>query len=594
MGVPQLVAYLKQEGFDHVRQRDLDLDLFDWTLSGAALERVVGLLREQRRSMPRSAPWWKRWLVRWAASPMLERLGRRALRDREHLQDLRAATALDRFFPEGEEARYRRILNGVLKLYAALFYPHLAYPKFRDRREERAYKKLHLRLGNYLFETLDLGNRALRDFYERELVPELQSEDYDAIGISVSVQRQLDPALLLADTLRAAGVRAELVLGGSFVSNTYHSGWLDDGIVRQVDYVVLYEGEEAFAGLLGCIERGEDPSDVSNLVYLRGTERVETRRDFLRDIERLPTPDYDDLSLERYLDRPLRLSIMGNRGCYWSKCAFCVQSSTLGTNRMRLRSAEQQLADMKTLVEKHGTRTFFFTDETLELNEAERLAHLILEEGLDVNWGSMVRLEDRLTEDYLRLVRSAGFYLMLFGLESINQRVLDSVDKGIDVEVVWRVLRDCKRNGIKVNLFMILGIPGETEAEMRENVEFMLENGDLYDTLQITTFDLFKRAPMELRPASYGIAEMQVVGGHLQAAYSEIEFETTDGLTREEVAAWKRRVDKETRLFGRDLWSGSGYRLFHPDRARPAERALESAPADAPEAPPVLATPEAT
>ena len=38
---------------------------------------------------------------------------------------------------------------------------------------------------------------------------------------------------------------------------------------------------------------------------------------------------------------------------------------------------------------------------------------------------------------------------------------------------------------------------------------------------------------------------------------------------REEVAAWKRKVDRDELLFEKEMWSGNGYRLFHPDRPMP-------------------------
>lgn len=569
MGVPQLLAYLKQRGYPDISQRDLDLDLFDWTLGGGATRSALEILSEQSSNMSAAAPWWKRAAVRFLGAPLLRWLSRRELAHADQFLEFRAATPVGEFFPEEGQQRYRRTLNGVLKLYAAVLYPHLAYPKFFDHKEEQTYKKLHVRAGNYLFETMDLGNRVMRAFYQQELIPDLVAKDYDVIGISVQVQRQFDAALLLARTLREAGLRAKLVMGGSFVSNTNDSGWLDDSVVSQVDYVVLYEGEQSMTALLGCIERGEEPKEVINLTYIHEGKRVETPRDFLRDINDLPAPDYDGLPLARYLDRPLRLPIMGNRGCYWGKCTFCVHFWTLGTGRMRLRSAENQLSDMKTLMSKYGTNTFYFTDEAIELEEAGRLADMILAEGLDVNWSSMVRFEETLTDDALQRLRSAGFYLMLFGLESINQRVQDIIKKGIDVETVWKVLRGCKTYGIKVNLFMILGIPGETEEEMRENVEFMRNQTDLFDNLQITVFELFKSAPMERRPEDYGIEDTHITGDHLQVAYNEIDFKTTQGLSREEVAAWKRKVDRDELLFEKEMWSGNGYRLFHPDRPMP-------------------------
>ena len=84
---------------------------------------------------------------------------------------------------------------------------------------------------------------------------------------------------------------------------------------------------------------------------------------------------------------------------------------------------------------------------------------------------------------------------------------------------------------------------------------------------------------MERRPENFGIEDAHIVGDHLQTAYSEIEFETATGLSREEVGRWQRRVERMPALFAKDMWTGLGFRLFHPDRPKPpAPRSLTLPP----------------
>lgn len=571
MGVPQVLAYIEATTAHRCSQRDLDLELFEWTLRGGGLDAALATLDARRSAMDASAPLWKRLAVRLLARPALRLLAWRALRGREHFLRFRAATPIDRPFPEEGQARYRRTLHAVLELYGALYFPNLAYPRFHRRSAERVYRAIHLRLGSYLDETMGLGDEVLAAFYRERVVPDVLERAPALIGVSVSVKYQYGAALVLARVLREAGCDARLVLGGSFVTNSHDSGWLDDDVVAAFDHVVRHEGERTLAELLDRIEAGEAPADVPNLVQVRDGERTETPRAYLPEIESLPPPDYRGLPLELYLDRPLRLSIMGNRGCYWGKCTFCAHFWSLGTGRMRLRSAERQLADMVTLNERHGVGTFHFVDEAIEPREAARLARLISVRGHGFQWGGMMRIEDSLSRERLAELRAGGCYVLLFGLESINERIQRLVQKGVEIPTVWRVLRDCRRMGIKVHLFMILGLPSETEDELRENVRFMVENTELFDTLQVTTFELFKKAPMERRPEEFGIQDPHVAGGHLREAYNVLEFDNASGLSRAEVQAWKRRVERMPAIRDHDFYAGRGYRLFHPDRPPTAE-----------------------
>ena len=140
-------------------------------------------------------------------------------------------------------------------------------------------------------------------------------------------------------------------------------------------------------------------------------------------------------------------------------------------------------------------------------------------------------------------------YALFFGLESMSQRVQDIIKKGTSVDVAWRVLRDCKEVGIKVHLFIILGTPGETEEDMRMTVDFLRDHQDLYETVQLATFELMMGSPLSMKPERYGIENMRVVSGHARMAYSEVHFERSQGLTNEEVARWVEEVEADEGIF---------------------------------------------
>ena len=566
MGVPALVAHLKKLGFEHTHQRDLDLDLYHHSLDPRTHARICEIIKEGGKQPAAHASAKVRFFVRWFAAPATRLLTRWTLRDRKFFTAFREATSIEQQFPEKGVVRYRKTLQRVLKLMGIFYYPYLSYPKFFTKFEERNFYAVHLRLGYALRQTMELGRKALEDFYEQTVLPQVQKEDYDVIGISVSVSRQLEPALVLADFLRGHGIRAKLVLGGSYVSDTFDAGWLEDSVLEKVDYVIRYEGEEALPQLIEALRDEASTAEIPNLLYMENGERITNDRTFLKNMDALNAPDYDDLALEMYLDRPLRLPIMSNRGCYWGRCSFCSHHFTLGTGRMRARSPELVLEDMLNLQNRYGARSFFLTDESMHPEDIVVLSDLILEREAKVNWSGMMRFEDCMDVPYLEKVKAAGCYSIMFGLESIAQNIQDIIQKGVNTELVWRVLEDCKKVGIKVHLFIILGTPGETEEDMKENIDFLLKNEHLYETVQIASFLLTANSPMHKKPQKFGISNVTTLSGHASMAYSENAFDVDRGLQQDDIQPYFDKLVSNPLILRKDLWGGHGFRIYQPDQ----------------------------
>lgn len=62
-----------------------------------------------------------------------------------------------------------------------------------------------------------------------------------------------------------------------------------------------------------------------------------------------------------------------------------------------------------------------------------------------------------------------------FGLESYNQRVLDLMDKNIDIAWIEPNIINCFEAGISVHLFFMTGFPTETLEEAKNTYHFANE-----------------------------------------------------------------------------------------------------------------------
>jgi radical SAM superfamily enzyme YgiQ (UPF0313 family) len=137
------------------------------------------------------------------------------------------------------------------------------------------------------------------------------------------------------------------------------------------------------------------------------------------------------------------------------------------------------LNHVRFIVEKLGLRTIYFMDDNFGLDPA-RLESILdgllamKKEGIEIDWRTPTGMRiDRLTYDILKKAHQSGCKAISLAVESGSQRVLDEViHKKLDLAKVVEVAGWCREIGIKARAGYIMGMPGETLADMEETVRF--------------------------------------------------------------------------------------------------------------------------
>jgi radical SAM superfamily enzyme YgiQ (UPF0313 family) len=80
--------------------------------------------------------------------------------------------------------------------------------------------------------------------------------------------------------------------------------------------------------------------------------------------------------------------------------------------------------------------------------------------------------------------------MLKVGLESGHQAVLDAEQKGIDLELASRVLRNLNKAGIAAYVYLLFGTPSETLTEARATLDFTVEHSDAIDFLNLAIFNM--------------------------------------------------------------------------------------------------------
>jgi radical SAM superfamily enzyme YgiQ (UPF0313 family) len=190
--------------------------------------------------------------------------------------------------------------------------------------------------------------------------------------------------------------------------------------------------------------------------------------------------------------------IMSGRDCWHGKCTFCSWTTLYPTYRTR--DPIDVVNEIQQLVERHGVREIMDDAGSLPVGEwLETFCHEMIKRDLP----RRVRLDGnmrfgRLTEADFRLMRRAGFRLVLFGLESANQATLDRLVKALQVEQIREGAAAASRAGLDVHVTVMFGYPWEGEAEIANTVALartLLRKGEA-STLQVTMVVPYPGTPL--------------------------------------------------------------------------------------------------
>ena len=180
--------------------------------------------------------------------------------------------------------------------------------------------------------------------------------------------------------------------------------------------------------------------------------------------------------------------IMSGRDCWHGKCTFC--SWTTLYPRYRTRDAIDVVNEIEMLVKTYGVREIMDDSGSFPVGEwLTTFCTEMIRRGLPkkVRIDCNMRFGRLRFEDY-RLMRKAGFRLVLFGVESANQITLDRFVKALKVEDVEQGCKWAHDAGLDVHLTFMFGHAWEGPAEVAKTVAFarrLLANG-WASTLQCT------------------------------------------------------------------------------------------------------------
>lgn len=296
----------------------------------------------------------------------------------------------------------------------------------------------------------------------------------EVAGLSV-MGATLPVALLILEELRRAWPRTTLLLGGPGMNGT------DLAVLErfpQVDAVVRGEAEITLVELCEALLEGTPMARVEGVTARDGGRPVRAPdRPQIQDLHALPAPAWDLLPpIARYKEITGEtdglVPIDSGRGCVYD-CSFCSIGRTW-SRRSRPLPAARLADEVVALREMPAARRAYLCHDIFgaRRDHAVEFCETLLEREIDVPWEVRARA-DHLDADLLELMGRAGCDRVLLGIESASPAIRRAHQKGMADDIdLMRVVDDCVSAGVTPILSMILGLPGESDADLELSLAF--------------------------------------------------------------------------------------------------------------------------
>jgi radical SAM superfamily enzyme YgiQ (UPF0313 family) len=278
------------------------------------------------------------------------------------------------------------------------------------------------------------------------------------------------------------------------------------------DVVCMGEGEITISKIMDAIENKKSLTNVPGVAWLEDGKLQQTdRAPLIEDLDSLPNIPYELFPMDYY--RMLRLPkirptdfafpLMSARGCSF-KCTFCYRMDT----GYRMRSPEALLDEVELLHKNYGITYISFQDDLLmsSVSHTEEVCKEFLKRNLPVRWNCNGRL-NYCSEELLQLMKDAGCHFINYGIESMDQTVLNNMKKGLRPEMIIQGIEDTLKVGISPGLNFIFGNKGDNKETIKTTVDFLLKYDDFAQKRTIRPVTPYPGSPLYYDAIEMGLLD---------------------------------------------------------------------------------------
>lgn len=267
----------------------------------------------------------------------------------------------------------------------------------------------------------------------------------------------------------------KIVLGGPDV--TYN---VENYLKAGADFLVIGEGEETTFELYQAIINNSDIHQINGIAFLENNQVIQTEaRTKFKELNELPLPNREAISMQKYLETwknnhgKSSMTISTQRGCPYT-CKWC--STAVYGQSYRRRPTHLVVEEMKMLKEKYNPDAIWFVDDVFTISHKwlTEFHSEIIKQNAIIPFECITRAE-RLNDEILRLLKEIGCFRIWIGAESGSQKIIDLMDRRVDINHVKKMIQNTNAIGIETGTFVMLGYPDETIDDIDKTIQYLKE-----------------------------------------------------------------------------------------------------------------------
>ena len=247
----------------------------------------------------------------------------------------------------------------------------------------------------------------------------------------------------------------------------------------ECDLVCLGEGEITIVKLMDALKNKKSLESVPGIAWKdsNGKTQITERPPQVEDLDSLPWYPYELFPMHYYrlLQMPRTeatdfcIPMMSARGCTF-KCTFCYRMDP----GYRKRDPKNLLDEIEFLFKDYGINRISFQDDLLmsSVEHTVDVCNEFIRRNIEVTWDCNGRL-NYCSPELLRLMKQAGCVFINYGIESMNQKVLNGMKKGLSPKMITKGIEDTLDQGISPGLNFIFGNLGDNKKTLNETIQII-------------------------------------------------------------------------------------------------------------------------
>jgi anaerobic magnesium-protoporphyrin IX monomethyl ester cyclase len=324
-------------------------------------------------------------------------------------------------------------------------------------------------------------------FSSRDLLfHHLRTECPGVLGVYANLMTRRN----VVEILRAARDAGWHTVVGGPEPGSYVHEYLSAG----ADLVVSGEGELTLAEILHVIRANghwspETFGRIHGVAFLdaNGAMQQTPARAQIADLDAQPWPARDAIDIDRYV-RTWRdvhgqgsVSVITARGCPY-KCRWCSHQVFGHTHRRR--NPALVVDEIEWLLGRYHPEMLWIADDVFTIHHGwiRAYASEMRRRNLRIPFECISRA-DRLNEEIMDVLAELGCFRVWIGSESGSQRLLDAMERGVQVEQVQHAVELARSRGIQSGMFLMWGYEGEELQDIEATIDHVKKsNPDIFFT----------------------------------------------------------------------------------------------------------------